>query len=196
MITLVLPIIEKIANHALRSDPDALSQLGRINNQVIQIHCTDWEIVFHLIPTTHGLCFEKKAPTAVSTTVKSTLPNFLKLLSKGANTATLFHHPVEITGNTHNLDVLRDTFQQLEIDWEEALSHYVGDAVAHKLCFYANKANQSQQNARDRLRVNIQEYLQLEARALPTRVEIEQFYTDVATLRDDVDRFIQKNSAS
>ena len=192
IITLALPLIEKIANAALKHDPNALTKLATIENQVIQVQCTDWRIIFHIIPTKSGLLFEKKPPTEPNTVIKSTLPNFLKLLSKGAETSSLFHYPVDISGSTRDLEVLRDVFANLDIDWEEALSQHVGDVIAHKLCFHANKAIDVKNKTKQKLGENITEYLHYEARALPTGDELEKFYQDIATLKNDIDRLEAK----
>lgn len=188
IIELLLPLFERVTNWALKKDPLALKKLATISGQVIQVECTDWQISFNIIISKTNLCFEKKAPSHIDTHLKSTLPNFIQLLSKGADTSALFQHPVDITGNTHNIEVLRDLFRQLDIDWEEELSRYVGDALAHKLFFYAKETSAFAENTTQTLQTNIQEYLHFEAKLLPTKAQIESFYSDIAILKNDVDR--------
>ena len=43
-------------------------------------------------------------------------------------------------------------------------------------------------DARATMGANVREYLQEESRDVPSRYEAERFASDVATLRDDVDR--------
>lgn len=188
IISLALPVLERVTNQSLRLDPSALKKLATISDQVIAVQCTDWQLTFYIVVTKNGLHFERQAPHKSDTTVSGTLPNFLKLLSKGANTIALFEHPISIEGNTHNLEVLRQVFEHLDIDWEEKLSQFLGDVVAHKLCFHTKRAHTAARNARQKLKTNIQEYAHFEARALPTRKEIILFYEEVATLQNDVDR--------
>lgn len=188
IIELLLPVFERVTNWALARDPVALEKLSGIHDQIIHIECTDWQISFYLIASKTGLHFEKKTPGHIDVTLKSTLSNFLQLLSKGVDTAALFQHPIDISGNTHTIEILRDVFKQLNIEWEEELSHFIGDALAHKVCFYTKEVNDIAKNTEQKLKMNLQEYLHFEAKLLPTKTQIESFYTDIATLKNDVDR--------
>lgn len=186
--TLLLPALEHVINRALRNDPNALIRLSRIKDQIIAIECTDWRLRFYLIPDVHGLQFYKAIPTKPDTTIKGTLNHFLNLAIRGANTDTLFHYPVDISGNTHNIEALREIFKKLDIDWEERLSHYLGDVVAHKLFFHLKQASRSGKNVAQKLQENTKEYLHFEARNLLTQKEANDFYQKISTLRDDVER--------
>ena len=188
ILSFALPVVEKIINRTLRLDPNFLQKCGSIHNQIIQINCTDWSFVFYIVVTTKGLQFEKQAPGRIDTIISGTVSSFFKLIANGADSIALFQSSIEIIGNTQNLEILRDIFRQLDIDWEEELSHFLGDAIAHKLYFYVKKTDVVRAETQEKLKINMQEYLHFEARALPTRIEVEKFYVDIAALRNDVDR--------
>lgn len=188
ILTILLPALEKIVNAALKNDPDALTKIASIKNQVIKIHCEDWKMTFYIVPSENGLQLHQKYFRADNTAITGTLNNFLNLFLKGADTKNLFHYPVEITGNTHNIEVLRDTFQSIDIDWEEKLSHYLGDVLAHKICTKIKKARNAIENSGEKLTEQAAEYIHYEAKNLVSKKQAEQFYKDVAKLRNDVER--------
>lgn len=185
---LLLPTLEKIINRALRYDAGALAKLASIRNQIIEVNCQDWRIKFFIICESDGLHFEKKISGKPNTCIDGTLSHFLHIFIKGANTPTLFEYPIDITGSTHNIEVLRDIFKHLDLDIEERLSHFLGDSLAHKLFFHTKKTAKAISHAGETLLQQSKEYIHCEARNLVTRKQAEQFYTDITTLRNDADR--------
>ena len=192
ILTLLLPALETIINRALKCDPDALAKLSPIKNQVIKIHCTDWKFRFFIVIDSNGLQFHKKYFSQENTLIESTGNNFLHIFIKGADTKTLFDYPMTISGNTHNLEVLRDAFKNLDLDLEEKLSQIVGDVAAHKLFSHAKNAKNSVCETSEKLTDQIKEYIYFEAKHFPTRKQVEGFYQDIAKLRDDVERLEAK----
>ncbi|OGT41815.1 MAG: hypothetical protein A3F13_07730 [Gammaproteobacteria bacterium RIFCSPHIGHO2_12_FULL_40_19] len=188
ILTLLLPTLEIIINRALKCDPDALTKIASLKNQVIEVNCEDWNMIFYIIPDSQGLQFHKKYSGEVNTTIRGTLNHFLHIFVKGADTKTLFQYPIDINGNTHNVEVLRDAFKNIDIDWEERLSHYLGDAIAHKVCFHFKKAKKMLEKSAENVVDQTKEFIHFEARNLVSNKQAEKLYADIATLRDDVDR--------
>lgn len=188
ILALLLSTLESIINRALQSDPSALAKISAIKNQTVEIHCIDWKIKFTIICGARELSFEKKYLGEINTIVSGTLNNFLSIFVKGGDTTAVFQYPIDISGNTHNIEVLRDAFKNIDLDWEEKLSHFLGDTVAHKICFHALTAKKTLENTAEKLSTQAKEYIHFEGKNLPTKKQVEKFYLDVATLRDDVDR--------
>lgn len=188
ILTVLLPALERIMNRALKCDPDALKKLSAIKNQIIRIDCTDWRFSFFIIVDANGLQFHQKYFSQENTLIKSTLNNFLHVFMKGADTKTLFDHPMDISGNTHNLEVLRDVFQHLDLDLEEKISQVIGDVAAYRIFSRFRKTKNAAKNTSDKLNQQLKEYVYFEAKHFPTRKQVEKFYTNIATLRDDVER--------
>ncbi len=188
ILMLLLPTLEIIINRALRCDPDALAKIASLKNQVIEVSCEDWNMVFYIIPDAQGLQFHKKYSGKVDTTLHGTLNHFLHIFVKGADTKTLFEYPIDIHGNTHTIEVLRDAFKNIDIDWEERLSHHLGDVIAHKICFHFKKSKKTLEKSIENVVDQTKEFIHFEARNLVSNKQAEQFYADIATLRDDVER--------
>lgn len=188
MLRLLLPPIENIINRALLADPAARAKIAAIQHQAIEINCIDWKIKFYIFCGDGTLQFEKKSFRTADTVVTGTLNHFFNLFMKGASNKTLFEYPIDIVGNTHNLEILRNAFENLDLDVEEKLSSLLGDALAHKLCFHVKKTHHNARDTQEKLKEQIKEYIYCEAKHFPTRKKVEKFYTDIARLREDVER--------
>ena len=188
MLTLLLSPIESLVNRVIHSDPDALQKIASLKNQAIKIDCTDWNIALFILPNESGLQFENKYDGKINTEIVGTLNHFFKLILNGSDQKALFQYPVEIKGNTHTIEVLRDAFKSLDCDLEEQLSKILGDATAHQLFFHAAETKNTLKSISQKLKNNLQEFIYFESKSFPTKKQVEKFYTDVATLRDDVER--------
>ncbi len=96
---------------------------------------------------------------------------------------------VEISGDA----ILAQRFQKLlrygRPDLEEELSGMIGDMAAHGIGEFVRGVGKWGREAGSTMRQNIGEYLQEESRSVPGRYEVDNFRSDVNTLRDDVARF-------
>jgi ubiquinone biosynthesis protein UbiJ len=79
-------------------------------------------------------------------------------------------------------------FGELDIDWEEWLAARIGDAPAHQAGEWVRGFLSWRRRTHAAWRNTLSEYLQEEARHLPTRIEIENFLDDVDTVRDRAER--------
>ena len=75
-----------------------------------------------------------------------------------------------------------------EIDWEEYLSHFVGDIIAHQVGNCVRSFVDWNQQTAATMRQNMTEYLQEEIRYFPPREECQDFFNDVDEFRSDIDR--------
>ena len=188
ILTLLLPALEVIINRALKADPAATAKIATIKNQVLEIHCEDWEMNFYIVVDSQGLQFHQKYSSASNTVIRGTLNNFLHVFIKGGDTKAVFNYPIDIIGNTHNIEVLRDAFKNIDIDFEEKLSHYLGDTLSHKLFFRLKEAKNVLKKSAENFTNQTKEFIHCETKSLVSQKQAEQFYADVAKLRDDVDR--------
>ena len=83
---------------------------------------------------------------------------------------------------------MRHILDELDIDWEEQLSRLTGDVVAHQLGNLARRGRHVLRHGLNTLEQDIGEYLQEELRVLPTRIETENFSSDVTRISMDVER--------
>lgn len=170
-------LLEKAINHILKSDPDTEARLGKLQGKVVKVTFTDWQIDSYLLIQPQGVRLTGAYEGLVDTTIRG---DTLGLLRMGWG--------IEVTGDLDLGEKIRDILRKVDIDGEEYLSRFVGDATAHAVAWRAKRSVEVGKQAWRGLRENIREFCEVEAQYLPSRGQVENFYHDVAHLRDDVDR--------
>ncbi len=80
-----------------------------------------------------------------------------------------------------------DALNQLEVDWEEHLSHYTGDLVAFKIGHGVRAILERKQQTKAYAGETLKEYLQFEINTLPAKHQVEHFIKNVQQLEQQVD---------
>lgn len=184
--TAVLAGLEKLINAALRYDPGTRAQLAASSGRVLAIHITTPDVRCYFLPAEDGLQCCAQWEGEVDTQLRGSLPALLKLLqSQGTRFAG---SGVEIAGDTALLAELQRLLQNLDIDWEDALSEVVGDVTAHQSAQWIRKgADYTHARAQEINRL-LGEFLTEELRAVVARNELENFYQEVDEVRLSLDR--------
>jgi len=100
----------------------------------------------------------------------------------------VFEGDVEFYGDLDTGRRFKAFIDYIDIDWEEHLSHVVGDVVAHQVGNISRDALTWGQNVLNTLAQNSAEYLQEESHHLPVQAEVDRFLIGVDELRARVDR--------
>ncbi len=95
---------------------------------------------------------------------------------------------IEMSGEIEVGRQFRGLLAKVDIDWEEILSHYTGDIIAHKIGNSIRLLTNWGKKTSAALQKDMGEYLQEEGRHLPSHYEVRQFLTQVDDVRLAVDR--------
>jgi ubiquinone biosynthesis protein UbiJ len=176
-------ILQLILNKYLSLDPDLEYLLQPLANKAIAIRCIDYpEWQLYCTFTNQNLLFTSSLPQHVDVKVYSTFSGFIKFAVSKDKTELM------IEGNIHTAEEVLKFFSALNIDWEEELSKYSGDVIAHQAGTLIARFKQYTNDSRNSLEVMISEYLQEESGLLPTHFEVKEFIDAVDQLRLDIDR--------
>lgn len=190
MLPVPLGLLETIANRVIGLDPFSQRKLAALDGRVIAIHSDQPDFDFYLQPTDAGLRFLKKPEGEPDVTLRGDMSGFIKLLkSDGAGFSDA---GVRIEGDVEIAQKLKSVMEHLDPDWEEELSHHVGDVAAHQIGRAARGFTRWLQSTHRTVEQNAAEYFQEEARVLATHDQVEQFVEDVDHLRDDVERLVTR----
>ena len=99
---------------------------------------------------------------------------------------------VRLSGDAQTAEAFAELLGHARPDLEDELSKWIGDIAAHEVAGAARRADDWVRQAGSALTMNTSEFLQEEARQLPSRVEVNAFGRDVERLRDDVERAAQR----
>ena len=95
---------------------------------------------------------------------------------------------IELSGDLQAAQVFESWLKNLDPDWEEYLSRHTGDAVAFQIGGAARGLRRWGNQAANAFADDLRDYLQHEARILPTAAEVDRFNNEVDELRAATDR--------
>ncbi len=192
MIDSALLLLESAMNRALRTDLQTLARLQELEGKTIRLDISDWNLYFYLIPKHNGIELRPKIAGQATTTIIATSHNLLRIGMAKDKRHAIKQHNIQFNGDAHVGIAMQQILSNLDIDWEEHLAQLIGDAPASMLSKGINQLVTFGKNVFNSVHRNTFEYIHHEAALCPTREELEAFYIDVSTLRNDVDRLEQK----
>lgn len=181
-------VLETAANQYLKLSPESLDKLGRLQGKVVAMELRGLNQTLYLLPDQQGLMIQGHFEGEADATLSGTPVSFAELSLSNNPNRVLFRGDVTITGDIKLGQDFKRILDELDVDWEEVLSKYTGDVIAHKLGDLLRGFNQWGQNTLRTLGQNGAEYLQQESFDLPFKDEVEPFLQEVNQVRDDVER--------
>ena len=184
---LVLAGLEITLNRYLALDPETLSRLAGMTGKLIAVELRGVGITLYMAPHSGGIQLLREFDGSADAVISGT-PMALARVGIGEERSLLFAGEVEIRGDVTLGQRFESVLRELDIDWEEQLSHLVGDAAAHQVGNLVRDTLQWGAKSVDTFGRDLTEYLQEESRQLPQRDEVNKFLAAVDVLRNDVER--------
>ena len=184
---IVLAGLEITLNRYLSLDPETLSRLAGMTGKLIAVELRGVGITLYMAPHSGGIQLLREYDGSADAVISGT-PLALARVGLGEERGLLFAGEVEIRGDVTLGQRFESVLRELDIDWEEQLSHLVGDAAAHQVGNLVRDALQWGAKSVDTLGRDLTEYLQEESRQLPQQDEVNKFLAAVDMLRNDVER--------
>lgn len=186
-----LKALTQLVNRYLRLDATSQTRLQALSNKAVFIEIQGLGLSFYLVVHPQQLEFtQTHQPT--TTQVCGTPLALLRFLNTRQAAPLVSNQTLTLHGDLHFLQELQRLFSDLNIDWEEYASHWLGDIAAYKIFQTGRDLRDWRQTTTAQLRQNISEYVQEELRYFPPRAELEDFYQAVDQLRDDSERLIAR----
>lgn len=180
--------LENALNTALRFDPETFKRLDKFSGKIIALEFRGLDLTLYLLPGPNGISLMSQYPAEPDTTLSGTPLAMVKMALGADASKVLFAGEVTIRGDVETGQRFKRVLDELDIDWEEQLSRYSGDIVAHKLGDLIRATAAWGQQALNTLGQDAAEYLQQEAQDLPLPTAVRQFLHEIDNLRDDTAR--------
>jgi len=186
----LMAAIEVAINQYLALDPDSPKMLQQINGKVIKLHVTSPQLELFLLPAHNSIQVLNNYQDLPDTTISGTLFAFMNMgvAAEHEKNQAVFSGKINIDGDIPLGQKFQALFENLDIDWEEHLSHVFGDIIAHKLGNLGRQFFSWGKQSHHSLAMDGAEFLQYETRDLLEKREVAEFLKQVDTLRSDVDR--------
>lgn len=188
MKAVLLSTLEMLMNRYVQADIKSVKALLPYQNKLINIEITDFNLSLYIKVTDYGFLITDESDDPISTKISGTMLNFINLgLNKASNSA-FYSSDLTISGDLMLGEQIRAILTAVDMDWQAELAEYMPDAIAHYLVKGVKRTAETLQYVGKSVRSTVSDYVMHEARYLPLSIEVKQWYQEVATVRNDVDR--------
>jgi ubiquinone biosynthesis protein UbiJ len=191
---LLCAVAEKTMARLIAMDPHAAGRLSRLHGKQLSFRLREWPVTLVLSASARGILFNQHDETtdcAIATDLAS-----LRLLRDPSQLTRLIKaDALQIDGDIQVAQQYSHFFQQLDPDWQQTLSAYVGDTAAHKIALSLKQIHQYLSNKTSALQQLGTELAQDELQLTPTATEMAQFSSAVSELAAKADVMQQQLQA-
>jgi len=172
-----------LLNHCLPKNPEIESCLKRLSQKTLALTIEPFNRTIY-IHINDGHCeITETTPEKVDVTLSGTPFAFMGLArgSKGLGN-------VHMTGDAEIGMDFRKLLDPTHLDWEEGLSTILGDVWSYRLMEAGRKGLNLLKRTANIFGQDVTEYVQEEAQVLPSKHQLDTFYSDVTQLSHDAER--------
>lgn len=181
--------LEAVVNRYLSLDPEVIEKLAALEGRVIAVEITGVDKTLYFLPHQAGMDVIEYYEDVADTTLKGSPVALLKMGMSKDVAPLMLKGEVEIEGDVRLGRSFKKILSEMDIDWEEYVARIIGDAPAHHLARLTKKIISWGRQSSNDVALDVSEYLQEESRDLVSKPELEKFYQDVDSLRNQLDRF-------
>lgn len=183
-----LPLMEAPLNRLLQMDPAVPARLQALESSLLRLEIAPLNKPIQFQVSAGRLLFSLSEATP-DVTLRGELQAFV---DAQLNDGVIRPGQLQISGDIAAAQKWQQLFADLQPDWDEALSVYVGDLTAHEIGKYLRALRAWAQAALAHNLSSAAQYIQEEAMWVVSKPELQSFYNEVDRLRDDAERLLQK----
>jgi ubiquinone biosynthesis protein UbiJ len=184
----LLPSLNKAINAYLDLDPESNQRIRQLQGKAITIEFLPLHFTFQCAFNENRMQLHANEKLETDTTIRGTPIQMLSMMITKDNRHRFFAEDIIIEGNAEFGQQVIELFDHMHIDWEEYLSHFIGDIPAYQTGRLLKNVSSWFDDAKNSFTENINEYIHEEARWLPAREALQDFFIEIDTLRMDTDR--------
>lgn len=184
--------IEKLINQALSLDEETLHALSGLEGKILAFEFNKIDLTIYLFPSGTGLSINTLVQDKPDVLIKGTPSNFIMMLAASKQGTASLPTNMQVTGDIGLAQRFQEIMQNIEIDFEEPLSKWLGDSAAYQIGKFVRGTGRFANNTGKTLAMDLSEYLRFEINMLPDDLLVDEFCKNVDVLREDVERFEQR----
>jgi len=183
-------IIESATNRLLAMDPAASDRLAGLTGKTLDLVVTGFPDPARFTFTSTGVIVDRATPIVAAESADATLAGspfgFARAFTSSDPQAAM-SAGVRVEGDVELAQKFSTLMRELDIDFEDEIARYIGDAPAYQLGRFLKKGRDFFAQGGERTRNNVGEFLREESEQLADGDEINDFMNDVDDLRASVD---------
>lgn len=186
--TTLLASIETSLNAWLTLDGATLPKFNNMQGKIICLHVTGLDLKLYFLPDQNDIAVMGNYAGEPDTTIKGAPITLMRLGTSSNSGKTLLDSDATIEGDTHLGAEFSRILSEIDIDWEDVLSQFVGDTVAYQAGQLVSGSADWLKEKHQTIQVDTTEYLTEEAQLTPAEAEVNHYLDQVDELRMSVDR--------
>lgn len=184
----ITAMLDTALNAWIRLDEESPAKMRAIAGKVICMHITGLNVKLYFLPDETGIYTMTEYEGKPDVTIKAAPISLMRLNMASDAGKAMLDSDVVIEGDMGLSEKFSHILSDVDLDWEEWLSHIAGDLVAYKTGETVRAASAWMKETKEAMQMNTSEYLQEESRLLPAEAEVAYYMDQVDTLRGDADR--------
>ncbi len=188
MIAIILSFFASLVNKALQLDAETCTRINKLNGKSLAIDIIGLNQRLIMSFQAHRIELSTSLASVPAAVIKGSPLSLLQLLSAPQAQTLLVNKSIIIEGEIELLQAVQQILRQIDIDWEEYLSRFIGDVPAHFVGNTARDVHDWGKTCSKHMQQNLIEYLQEELQYVPAREQVTDFMTEVDQLRDAAER--------
>lgn len=184
--------INSLLKKLLQLDPEVAAEIYELAGNVIQLNLENTATSFTFLIQSDGIELLQQQPDKIHVRITGTPTALLAYIAANRYGQTTTASDLEIVGDINLAQQLTALLKKIEIDWEEQLSVFLGDTLAHKSALFFRDGLQVVKELRNKFELDMGEFLKFEQEVVADEDELEAFNRGVDTVRNDVERLKQR----
>lgn len=185
---LVTAGIETLLNQLVAADKAAPSKLATLKGKILKVNIAEFSKPLFFI-FSQQIDVLTKSDVDADCTMDISVSALPRLQDNSQFTSLIKEGRLDIQGDPMVASKFSMLVRELNIDWEEHLSRFLGDIAAHKLVNSARSGQEWFKTNTAIARMNMAEYLIEEIRIAPGALEIANFCDEVSEVETDTKQF-------
>lgn len=183
--------LQAAIRRALEFDPDTRQRIRQLDGRLVEIVFTGLDQTLYVAVDQGAVLFSRAPEREPDLRLTGTPIAFARYVM-ARERLEITESGIKIEGDIGLAHRFVGVLRQLDIDWEEWASRYVGDVVAYRAGRFAESLRDWAENSRRQFQQDVTEYLQEETRLLAPRERVTRLMNDIDATRSDVERLAQR----
>jgi ubiquinone biosynthesis protein UbiJ len=180
--------LETIINQLLIFDKESLVALSSFKGIVVAVDVQNTSSIFYITITESGVSLTNEFELIPDIIVRGSSFELYEYLISISNSQEFQTGKLEVAGDISVAQKIQSIVKNLDIDWEDYISNWIGDSLTHKLGRAVKNSINLLHSANKNIKYNLSDYLRYETEYLIDRNEQDEFSQSVDVLRDDAER--------
>ena len=176
---LVCGLLETTVNKLQQLDASALQRRKQLNGTIIGVLLKELNKPLYFVISTQQIDILSKYEGQPDCFIRLNLSALQELQNNHQLTHLIKTEQLEVEGDINTVQRFASLITEMDIDWEEHLSAYLGDVLAHKLCYQFKQCRQNLSSQIKKIEKHSAEYITEELKLAPGALEVMYFCEQV-----------------